>query len=34
VTWALWRAKNDNIFKGKYVTMEELFDKIQISSWK
>jgi hypothetical protein len=34
VTWALWYARNDKILNAKDVTMEELFDKIQISSWK
>jgi hypothetical protein len=34
VTWALWRARNDKIFNVKDVMVEELFDKIQISSWK
>jgi hypothetical protein len=34
VVWALWRARNDKIFNDKEVNVEELFDKIQISSWK
>ncbi|GAU48796.1 hypothetical protein TSUD_141140 [Trifolium subterraneum] len=34
VVWALWRARNDNIFSEKVVGAEELFDKVQITSWK
>ncbi|GAU33382.1 hypothetical protein TSUD_365080 [Trifolium subterraneum] len=34
VVWALWRVMNDNIFSEKVVGAEELFDKVQITSWK
>ncbi|GAU31969.1 hypothetical protein TSUD_359140 [Trifolium subterraneum] len=34
VIWALWCARNDNIFSEKVVGSEEVFEKAQIISWK
>jgi hypothetical protein len=34
VVWALWCARNDKKNSEKVVGAEELFDKVQITSWK
>ncbi|KAK2422414.1 hypothetical protein QL285_032949 [Trifolium repens] len=34
VVWILWRARNDRIFSGKIVELEEIMDRIKIVSWK
>jgi hypothetical protein len=34
VIWVLWRTRNDRIFSGIVVGPEEIFDRIQVVSWK
>jgi hypothetical protein len=34
VIWALWRSRNDRIFSTKIVTLDEIFDRIRLVSWK
>jgi hypothetical protein len=34
VVWILWRTRNDRIFSGKIVELEEIMDRIKIVSWK
>jgi hypothetical protein len=34
VIWVLWRTRNERIFRGVLVGPEEIFDRIQLVSWK
>jgi hypothetical protein len=34
IIWALWRSRNDRIFSSKFVTLDEIFDRIRLVSWK
>jgi hypothetical protein len=32
--WTLWRTRNEKIFLGKMIEVEEIIDKIKLVSWK
>jgi hypothetical protein len=34
VIWVLWKARNERIFRGIVIGPEEIFDRIQVVSWK
>jgi hypothetical protein len=34
VIWVLWRTRNERIFRGTVVWLEEIFYRIQVVSWK
>jgi hypothetical protein len=34
VLWVLWRTRNERIFRGIVVRSEEIFDRVQVVSWK
>jgi hypothetical protein len=34
VLWVLWHSRNERIFEAKAREPEEIFEKIQIVSWK
>jgi hypothetical protein len=34
VLWTMWRTRNEKIFLGKMIEVEEIIDKIKLVSWK
>jgi len=33
VVWVIWNARNNRIFNGKTIEMEELVEQIKVTSW-